>query len=176
MSPRHLVLIGLMGAGKSTVGARCADALGRAFVDTDELVAMTAGATVPEIFARDGEAAFRELEHAAIADACAAPVPAVIAAGGGAVLDARNRELMHGHGFVVWLQAPAAELAKRVGAGADRPLLRGDPGASLARLESVRAPAYEATADAVVDTAGRSVDAVVADVLAAVADAEERVG
>ena len=164
-----------MGAGKSTVGRRCAQRLGRSFVDTDDLVEIAAGATVAEVFARDGEAVFREFERLAIADACAAPEPIVIAAGGGAVLDPENRKRLREAGLVVWLRAPAAQLAQRVGDTSSRPLLRGDAAATLARLEGVRRPAYEAAAHATVDTDGLSVATVVDAVLAAFAATEERV-
>src|SRR5450432_3368195 len=101
MSARHLVLVGMMGSGKSTVGKRCAERLARPLVDTDEIVENLAGASIADVFERDGEAAFRALERQAVADACAARVPAVIAAGGGAVLDAENRKHMRAAGTVV---------------------------------------------------------------------------
>ena len=173
--PRHLVLVGMMGAGKSTIGAACAQRLGRRLVDTDEIVATLAGASVAEVFARDGEPAFRAFEASAVADACAAPTPSVIAMGGGAVLDAANRRHMRDAGFVVWLQAPAAQLARRVGDGSGRPLLSGDPAGSLERLAAVRQPAYEAAAHAMIDTAGLSKAAVVDAVLARFAETVERV-
>jgi shikimate kinase len=182
---RHLILVGMMGAGKSTVGRRCAERLGRPFVDTDDLVSTLAGAPVAEVFTRDGEAAFREIERAAVADACAAPEPTVIAAGGGAVLDADNRKRMRDAGLVVWLQAPASELAARVGDGRGRPLLNRpvpderlpspDPTSTLERLEGIRRPAYEAAAHATIDTARLKIAAVVDAVLAAFAATEERV-
>jgi shikimate kinase len=172
---RHLVLVGMMGAGKSTVGAECAKRLGRPLVDTDEIVASIAGAPVVEVFARDGEQAFRALEATAVADACAAPTPSVIAMGGGAVLDAANRKHMRDGGFVVWLQAAPEQLAKRVGDGSSRPLLRGDPVGSLERIAVVREPAYEAAAHATIDTAGLSKAAVVDAVLARFAETVERV-
>jgi shikimate kinase len=175
VAARHLVLVGMMGSGKSTVGQRCAERLGRSFVDTDELVATFAGAPVAAVFARDGEAAFRDLERAAVTDACAAPTPTVIAAGGGAVLDAENRTRMRAAGFVVWLRAPVVQLAARVGDGRGRPLLSGDTKATLERLEVVRRPAYEAAAHAAVDTAGLDVAAVVDAVLAKLAATTERV-
>jgi shikimate kinase len=173
--PRHVVLVGLMGAGKSTVGARCAERMGRAFVDTDAVVESIAGAPVADLFAHDGEAAFRELERSAVADACAAPVPIVIAAGGGAVLDAENRKHLRDAGFVVWLRAPAAQLAARVGDGRGRPLLSADPAGTLERLATVRLAAYEAAAHATIDTDGMTVAAVVDDVLARFAATAERV-
>jgi shikimate kinase len=165
MSEAHLVLVGMMGSGKSTVGMRCAERLVRPLVDTDEIVESLAGASVAEVFARDGEGAFRELERQAVADACAAPVPSVIAAGGGAVLDAENRARMRAAGTVVWLQASPAKLAVRVGDARSRPLLRGDAVETLRRLDSLRRPAYEAAAHATVDTEGLSIAAVVDAVL-----------
>jgi shikimate kinase len=164
---QHLVLVGLMGAGKTTVGRRCAQLLERDFVDTDDVVVRLAGMPVPEFFAANGEAAFRALERQAVADACASPAPLVIACGGGSVVDADNRRRLAGAGFVVWLRAPVTVLTERVGEGADRPLLAGDPRGNLTRLLALREPAYEAVADAVVDTEGRGIDDVATAVLAA---------
>jgi shikimate kinase len=164
-SARHLVLVGLMGAGKTTVGHACARRLGRDFVDTDDVVTRLAGMPVPEVFATGGEAQFRALERQAVADVFASPVALVVACGGGTVVDADNRRRVRDGGFVVWLQAPAAVLAERVGDGRDRPLLQGDPRGSLDRLLAMREPAYEAVADVTVDTEARSVDEVVQAVL-----------
>jgi shikimate kinase len=164
----HLVLVGLMGAGKTTVGYQCGKRLGRPFVDTDDLVETAAGMTVAELFALSGEGRFRAMEREAVADACASPTPSVIACGGGAVLHADNRRRLKSRGFVVWLQAPPDVLADRVGRGterAERPLLAEGPVSTLERLAAMRAGAYEAVADAVVDTADRSVDEVVDAVL-----------
>jgi shikimate kinase len=157
---RHLALVGLMGAGKTTVGQECAARLDRPFVDTDQLVEASTGRTVAQIFERDGEAAFRELERAAVADACASPTPLVIACGGGAVIDADNRRRLRAAGLVVWLRAAPAELSARVGDGAERPLLRGDgaPAGTLERLTAVRTPSYEAVAHLTIDTDALSVD------------------
>ncbi len=153
MTAKHLVLIGLMGAGKTTVGTECARRLGRAFVDTDELVCQTAqmtrgGASSP----RPGEPEFRRIEREVVADVCASPEPLVIACGGGTVLDPDNRRALRAAGVVVWLRAPASTLLTRVGDGSTRPLLRDDPAGALARLERLREPAYEAAAHAGVDT------------------------
>jgi shikimate kinase len=166
----HLVLIGLMGAGKTTVGRRCAEELGRPFVDTDDLVVATAGASVPEIFAAEGETAFRARERAALANVVASPEPLVIACGGGAMVDAENRRAVRDAGFVVWLACAPAELAARVESDGteSRPLLAGGPtAATLTRLQGLRAGTYEQAADARVGTDGRDVDAVTATVLAA---------
>jgi shikimate kinase len=156
----HLVLVGLMGAGKTTVGERCAELLARPFVDTDDVVEAVARRSVNELFAEAGEAAFRELEQDAVRDVTASPVAAVIACGGGAVLDAENRRRLRAAGTVVWLRASPAVLAERVEADdAERPLLAPRGAVStLERLAVVRAAAYEAVADAAVDTDGRTVD------------------
>ena len=163
--------MGLMGAGKTTVGRACAGRLGRDFVDTDDLVCALAGATIPEIFASDGEERFREIERRAIADACDSPVPLVIACGGGAVVDSRNRKRLRDGGFVVWLRAPVDVLHARVGEDGGRPLLA--PGAldTLARLAVLREDAYSAAAHARVDTENCSVEDVAGAVLDAYAEA-----
>jgi shikimate kinase len=167
--PRHLVLVGMMGAGKTSVGRRCAELLDRAFLDTDELVEANTRMGVSEIFAEHGEERFRSLERDAVHDACASPVPLVIACGGGAVLDPENRRELRAHGVVVWLQASAEALGARVAGAASysRPLLEHGqaPSASLARLFARRAPAYEAATDIRVDTEERTVDEVAAAVV-----------
>jgi shikimate kinase len=162
---RHLVLVGLMGAGKTTVGKVCAQRLGRDFVDTDDVVTRLAGVPFDEVWATGGEAAFRALERDAVADVCASPVPLVIACGGGTVIDPDNRRRLRDAGFVVWLQAPVEVLEDRVGDGGGRPLLAGGPGPALARLLSMREPAYDAVADIAVPTARRDVDDVATAVL-----------
>jgi shikimate kinase len=167
VSRRHLVLVGLMGAGKTTVGAACANRLVRPFVDTDDVVEANTGMSVADVFADRGEAGFRDLERQAVVDACATPVPAVIACGGGAVLEGDNRRRLHQAGFVVWLQAPPATLMARVRDGTERPLLEGRGTATLERLAVVRSAAYDAAADAAVDTDGLTVNQVVDAVLEA---------
>jgi len=155
-----------MGAGKSTVGARCAARLGRAFVDTDELVVAMAGVPVDHIWAAEGEQGFRTRERAAVADAAASPVPLVISCGGGAVLDPDNRRLLRASGIVVLLDATPDALASRLSEDDTRPLLRGgDRTATLERLRALRAPAYEAVAHVTIDTAGRTIDDVTDAVL-----------
>jgi shikimate kinase len=161
----HLVLVGLMGAGKTTVGRRCADALGRPFVDTDDVVVSLAGVPFDELWAREGEARFRELERDAVAQVCASPEPLVVATGGGAVVDPVNRRRLRASGTVVWLRAPVPVLAARVGPGDGRPLLAGGAPGALARLESLRAAAYEAAAHIAVDTEALDVEQVAAAVV-----------
>ena len=172
MGEKHLVLIGLMGAGKTTVGGECARRLHRDFVDTDDVVVGLAGMPVEEIFRAGGEPGFRELERNAVADVCASPAPLVIACGGGTVLDPEIRRRLRAAGVVVWLRAPVPVLAARVGDGETRPLLAGDPTGSLTRLEKLREPVYEASAHCAVDTE----DDDVRGVAAAVIDAYEEAG
>lgn len=155
-----------MGAGKTTVGERCAARLGRPFLDTDDLVETLAGRPVAELFATDGEAAFRAFERQAVTDACASPVPLVIACGGGAVLDPTSRHRLHAAGFVVWLRARPGVLAERVAADhVERPLLAAGSLATLTRLAETRAPVYELVADATVTTDDRTPDEVATAVL-----------
>jgi len=162
---RHLVLVGLMGSGKTTVGRRCAKKLERAFVDLDDLIMTHAAMSIDDIWRDRGEARFREMEREVVVDVCASPVPLVIACGGGTVVDAENRRRLREVGTIVWLRAPTAVLAARVGNDSRRPLLAGDPAGVLARLAETRADAYAAAADAVVDTDDRDVNAVVAAVI-----------
>lgn len=153
---RHVVLVGLMGSGKSTVGRLLAERLGRPFLDSDEQVERQTGRTVREIFEADGEPAFRRLEAEALAQAVACEVPAVIAAAGGVVLDADNRRLLRGAGTVVWLHAEPEVLVDRAADGAHRPLLAADPAGVLRRMDVERRHLYQAVADEVVDVGARS--------------------
>jgi shikimate kinase len=173
VSGRHLVLVGLMGAGKTSVGRRCAQRLDRPFVDTDDLVETATGMRVAEVFETQGEETFRAIERTAVADAAASPEPLVIACGGGAVLDPESRRALRAAGLVVWLRASPEVLGGRVGRQpGTRPLLRGaPPAATLERLAVLRADAYEAAAHEVVDTDNRTQDAVADAVLAAFASA-----
>jgi shikimate kinase len=170
VSQRHIVLVGMMGSGKTSVGRRVAGQLGWPFVDTDRLVEEAAGCSVAEVFATEGEEGFRRREAEAVAGALAAETPAVIAFGGGAVLDAANRSAAREAALVAWLQAPAAELSRRVAASpAARPLLSGSgsPEVVLADLAREREQAYREAAHVVIDTAGRTSSQVASAVLRA---------
>jgi shikimate kinase len=155
----------MMGAGKTTVGRVLAERLGWGYCDSDEQVQRRTGLTVPEIFERDGEAAFRSEEKRALAEAIETASPVVVSVAGGAVLDPENRRRLKEAGLVVWLRADPATLAGRVGSGAGRPLLSGDPQAALTKLDEERRPFYEELADVVVDvdrlTPEQAADAVV---------------
>lgn len=153
MSPR-VVLIGPMGAGKSTVARILASAWRVGVRDTDVDVERTEGRSVSDIFVDSGEPYFRELEAKAVAAALASH-DGVLALGGGAVLDPTTRALLAEH-RVVFLRVGLADAVKRVGLGTARPLLLGNVRARVKTLLDERNPIYEAVADLTVDTAGRS--------------------
>jgi shikimate kinase len=162
----HLVLIGLMGVGKSTVGRRLAERLGRRFVDTDVVIAQHTGRTVREIFLDEGEQAFRLLESEVLLEALADATPSVIAAAGGVVLDPSNRDaLSEADARVVWLVASADVLAERVRSGGHRPLLDNDPQGTLAAMRTERESLYREVADVIVSVEQRSIDDVVEAIL-----------
>jgi shikimate kinase len=150
MTPR-ILLVGMMGAGKTTVGRLVADKLGWHCLDSDAEVEEATGLSVPELFARHGEQAFRDAESDALRRACATQEPLVVSVAGGAVLRAGNRDLLRESGTVVWLRARPETLARRVGDGAGRPLLDGDPLAALTELDEVRRPFYAEVAAATID-------------------------
>ena len=151
---RNVVLIGLMGAGKTTVGRILAERLGRPFADTDQLVEQTAKATVTEIFAAEGERGFRRYEAAAVRTV-AALRGQVIAVGGGAVLDPGNVTHLRATGDLVLLDADPKTLAERTD-DTGRPLLdeAEDRELRLLELRSARAAAYADAAAHVIDTSG----------------------
>jgi shikimate kinase len=163
----HLVLVGLMGSGKTTVGRRIAERLGRPFVDSDEVVEQRTGRTVREIWRSDGEAAYRVLERDALLDALDATGPTVIAAAGGVVLSSDNRtDLIAADATVVWLRADPSVLVERATRGVHRPLLDDAPEAVLTQMAADRDQLYREVADVVVEVGERSVEEVVADVVA----------
>ncbi len=143
-SPRQIVLVGLSGVGKSSVGAELATRLGWPLIDTDDLVRERAGSTPAELIVSRGEPAFREIEARVVAEA-ATREPAVIATGGGAFQLVANRRALGERGLICFLDAPPAEIARRLRAdpgGSDRPLLAGDLEARLRELEAERRPLY----------------------------------
>jgi shikimate kinase len=139
---RPVVLVGLMGAGKSTVGRRLARRLGLPFVDADEEIERAADHSIPEIFDRFGEATFRDGERRVIARLIDGG-PRVIATGGGAFMNPATRALILERCIAIWLDAEAGILAERVTRRDTRPLLRGkEPLAAIEALAAVRNPVY----------------------------------
>jgi shikimate kinase len=167
MTPR-ILLVGMMGAGKTTTGQLLAASLGWRYCDSDADVEADTGLTVPELFARDGEAAFRQAEATVLTRACEHPLPSVVSVAGGAVLSAENRASIQASGTVVWLRARPETLAARVGDGDGRPLLGDDPAEAMVRLSAERAPFYEELAHVVIDVDELEPDEVAERILAAV--------
>lgn len=148
---QKVFLVGMMGVGKTTAGRLLADMLGWPRVDSDEEVARVAGKPFAELWEQAGEPGFRSIERDVVADLARRPGPAVIALGGGAVLDPRNREVIKSAGLVVWLRADPGTLTKRVGDGGGRPLLKEGPARALKQLSETRAPIYQSVSDLVFD-------------------------
>jgi shikimate kinase len=158
----RVVLVGPMGAGKSTVSELLAEAWGDEVRDTDHDIETAEGRPVSEIFVDDGEQHFRVLERAAVARALA-DHPGVLALGGGAVLAEETRDRLRGH-RVVFLKVGLADAVKRVGLGQGRPLLLGNVRSRVKAILDERLPVYTAVAEHVVETDGRSPDEVAHDV------------
>jgi len=166
---RPIALVGLMGAGKTTVGRRLAQALKLGFVDADVEIERAAGMNIADIFAQHGEAEFRRGERMVIARLLGEP-PQVIATGGGAFIDPETRALMREKAISIWLKAPLDVLMRRVEKRDTRPLLQGpDPRAVMQALMDKRYPIY-AEADVTVDSTDSPHNAAVATVLAALRD------
>jgi shikimate kinase len=162
VTPR-VVLVGPMGAGKTTVAGLLATAWGTTARDTDADIEARDGREISDIFVESGEAAFRALEVEAVATALAEH-DGVLALGGGAVLDPATRELLAGH-RVVFLRVGLAEAVKRVGLGTSRPLLLGNVRSRIKALLDERTPIYEGVSSETVDTDGRTPEEVADDIL-----------
>jgi len=171
VNARHaIVLVGLMGSGKTTVGKRIAQELGYEFADSDDLVASAAGKSVRDMFSQDGEAVFRKYESDAIRSILAdGKSSIVLATGGGAVISSENRTVISHHAsHVVWLDASVTDLVVRTKSGTARPLLDGDAGKTLQSLSDQRSAWYEEVATLRIDTRGKSVAKVCSAVLEAI--------
>jgi shikimate kinase len=162
-----VVLVGPMGAGKTTVAGLLADAWGTTLRDTDHDVVAAEGREIADIFVESGEEAFRALERAAVAEALATH-DGVLALGGGAVLDPATREELGGH-TVVFLRVGLSDAVKRVGLGTARPLLLGNVRGRIKTLLDERTPVYESVATLVVDTDGRTPEDVAQEIIASLA-------
>ncbi|WP_448189233.1 shikimate kinase [Azospirillum sp. sgz301742] len=168
--PRTVVLVGLMGAGKSAIGRRLASKLGLPFIDADTEIEAAAGCTIEEIFARDGEAAFRTGERKIIARLLTERPAHIMATGGGAFMDPQTRAVIRERGTSVWLRAELDILLERTARRTHRPLLKnGDPREILGRLMEQRYPIY-AEADVTVESDEHPPEYTVARVIEALED------
>jgi shikimate kinase len=165
--PKNIVLIGLMGCGKSTIGRKLQTLLGYPLVDTDQLIEEKAGMAVAEIFARRGEPYFREVESAVLNELSAPGNPRrIIATGGGIIGRKANRRLLSQLGYVVWLQAPVEVILQRTGRNRDRPLLQTEnPREKIERLLAERSPLYHEIADLELETAGLETEEIACGIL-----------
>ena len=163
--PCRVLLVGMMGSGKSTVGRLLADATGWPYADNDDLVARAHGASPRRLLAERGEPAMRRAESDALAAGLALPPPTIAGVAAGVILDEADRRAMRDGGIVVWLRAAAGVLAERA-AGADhRPWLDADPVAWMSATLAEREPLFRSAADRVVDTDAMAPEAAVAGLL-----------
>lgn len=169
LGQRAVVLVGMMGSGKSSVGRRLATRLALPFVDADVEIETAAGMSIPEIFAQRGEAEFRDGERRVIARLLSTRAPLVLATGGGAFMNAETRARIGELGVSVWLKAEPDVLMRRVRKRSNRPLLQtADPEGTLRRMLAEREPTY-ALADLTVISRDDPHDVVVDDTIAALA-------
>lgn len=170
LSP-NIFLVGLMGAGKSTVGRLLARRLGKTFIDTDHEIEKRNGVTIPVIFEIEGEAGFRKREQEVLLDLAQEP-DVVLSTGGGIVLRPENRDVLRNQGFVVYLSARPELLAERTRHDKSRPLLNvANPLARLRELHTVRDPLYREVAHAVVETGRGAPQQVVQAIVSSLAKA-----
>lgn len=155
--PENLFLVGLMGAGKTSVGRALAKRLHKTFYDTDREIERATGVKIPVIFEIEGEAGFRAREAKLLAELVRC-TNVVVATGGGAVLSEQNRRLLTEHGTVIYLRAAAPDLCQRTRHDKNRPLLQtDDPLKKLQELFVQRDPLYSEIADVIIDTGSQSV-------------------
>jgi shikimate kinase len=166
MPGRNVILVGFMGAGKSVCGRLLARRLDRCFVETDDMIVASDGRSIPEIFKRDGEGRFRQLEAEAV-EALALKSDDVIATGGGLPCREGMMEALRALGTVIWLRGDVDELLRRARRSGARPMLQGRSEDEIHALYRAREPYYR-QAHVTVDTTGRTVDQVVASLVAAV--------
>lgn len=159
--PENIILVGLMGAGKTTVGKLLARHLNKTFIDSDHEIEHRTGVKIPLIFELEGEAGFRDREAAVIAELCQQR-NIVLATGGGAVLREENRRCLGNSGTVIYLRAQVADLWQRTRHDKNRPLLQtANPQAKLQELFTQRDPLYREVADIVMDTGDQNIHSLV---------------
>ncbi len=170
---RPIVLVGMMGAGKTTVGRRLAAALRLPFHDADKEIEQAAGMSISDLFSRHGEESFRRGEAQVIERLLSGP-PLVLATGGGALTDLGTREIIKAKAISVWIRADVDTLVKRATRRATRPLLKaGDPKEIISKLLEARTPFYEA-ADLTIDSSTGTHTRTVNSIIAALADRQAR--
>lgn len=174
LGPRSLVLIGMMGAGKSSIGRKLAHRLNLPFVDADAEIERAAGMSISDIFAKHGEPYFRAGEARVIARLLEGG-PQVLATGGGAFMHPQSREAIRAKGISIWLKAEYDVLLKRIKRRSDRPMLKTqDPGETLRRLMQERDPVY-AEADVIVHSRDVPHEIIIAEIISAVAQRLEEI-
>ena len=154
---KPIIMVGLMGAGKTSIGQMLAEALGYDFIDSDDVIVTKEGRTIPNIFTQSGEPYFRDVERTVIGDLMQAVEPYVIGTGGGAFMNDETRALIKEKGISVFLKADLEVLLERVGDGEGRPLIEGDPAGKLKALMDSRYPIYS-EADITVETLSEPVE------------------
>lgn len=165
MPERVLILTGFMGSGKSSVGKIVAERLGLRFVDLDAEIVSASGCSINDIFARDGELAFRQLESSCLEQTLSAGKGCVVATGGGAVITAANRAMMRSRGVIINLNVTLEQVMARLKGSCDRPLLAGEDAAERAKMLMNEREQFYADADIRIDTDGKSVEDVAAEIL-----------
>ncbi len=153
---QNIVLIGFMGCGKTTIGRELHQRLGYPFVDMDQVIEQRQGESIPEIFARQGEGVFRDLESRLLRELAVSPLlRQIISTGGGVVERDENLQVLRRLGYVVWLSAPPEVILERTSKTRNRPLLQGDdPSIRIRDLLRRRTPRYQSVAHLEVDTHG----------------------
>lgn len=171
---RHIILIGFMGCGKSTVGYRLSYKLKKCLIDTDQLIEQRAGTTISNMFAEHGEAYFRKKETECIASLSKELGSRIVSLGGGTPMREENRSILQSLGVVVYLKASSDTIYSRVKHDTRRPLLQcEDPKARIEELLAQRAPIYEQLADIIVEVDGKQIKQVVQEVAEAVTAYED---
>jgi len=165
MPERLLILTGFMGSGKSSVGKIVAEQTGFRFIDLDAEIVAAAGCSINDIFARDGEEAFRRQESSRLEQLLSEGEMCVVATGGGAVISGRNRSLMRSRGVVINLKVTLEQVLARLDGCSDRPLLAGEDAAKRAKALMDEREQFYADADIRIDTDGKSVEDVAAEIL-----------
>lgn len=154
----RVILVGMMGSGKTTIGRLLSEATGWPYIDNDELVRRQSGSTAREVLAEGGEDRLREVESAALALGLELPPPVIVGVAAGTVLDPENRALMDAAGVVAWLRANTETLVRRAGDAAHRPFIDRGGAGWMAEAAAEREPLYAAIADVIVDTGASTPD------------------